>query len=109
MMRSVAEVMMWTSLALIAFSYVVYPLLIWGCSRLFGCGAAAPSLPAENIPHVTLLIAAHNEERWIRERLENALQIDYPHDRLEILVASDGSRDATVDIVNSFSGRGVRV
>jgi cellulose synthase/poly-beta-1,6-N-acetylglucosamine synthase-like glycosyltransferase len=61
------------------------------------------------LPSVTLLIAAHNEERWIRERIENALEMDYPRDKLEVLVASDGSRDATVEIVRRYAGQNVRV
>src|ERR1051325_9090651 len=56
-----------------------------------------------------LLIAAHNEAEVIGERLENALALDYPAGRLEIVVASDGSRDATAAIVRSFADRGVRL
>jgi cellulose synthase/poly-beta-1,6-N-acetylglucosamine synthase-like glycosyltransferase len=58
-------------------------------------------------PFVTVIIAAHNEERCIARKLENALALDYPRKRLEIVVASDGSTDRTAAIVESFRDRGV--
>jgi cellulose synthase/poly-beta-1,6-N-acetylglucosamine synthase-like glycosyltransferase len=58
---------------------------------------------------VTLLIAAYNEEATIAEKLENSLALDYPPDRLQILVAADGSDDHTPDIVQSFASRGVEL
>jgi len=60
-------------------------------------------------PVVSLIIAAHNEEAVLREKLENSLAIDYPDKRLEIIVASDGSTDATEEIARSFFERGVRL
>ena len=56
-------------------------------------------------PNVTVLITAYNEENDIRAKLENTLQIDYPQEKLEILVASDGSTDKTDEIVREFSAR----
>ncbi len=60
-------------------------------------------------PNVTVLITAYNEEKDIRAKLENTLQIDYPKENLEILVASDGSTDKTDEIVREFSARGVKL
>ena len=108
-MRLAFEIILWTSLALVAYCYFVYPILIWGCSRLFGRRKGADALADGDLPHVTLLIAAHNEERWIKARIENALEQDYPRDKFAVLVASDGSRDATVAIASQFADRGVRV
>ena len=56
----------------------------------------------EYYPVVTYMLVAHNDEKVIREKLENALLLDYPREKLNILVASDNSTDATNDIVNSF-------
>jgi cellulose synthase/poly-beta-1,6-N-acetylglucosamine synthase-like glycosyltransferase len=109
MVGRTAEFVLWTSLALVAYAYVGYPLLIWGCARLFGRRRRMPAAADGELPSVTLLIAAHNEERWIGQRLENALSQDYPPDMLDVLVASDGSRDGTVAIAAAFAGRGVRV
>jgi cellulose synthase/poly-beta-1,6-N-acetylglucosamine synthase-like glycosyltransferase len=60
-------------------------------------------------PTVSLIIAAHDEEAVIGERLENALAIDYPAEKLEIVVTSDASTDRTHEIVRSFADRGVRL
>jgi cellulose synthase/poly-beta-1,6-N-acetylglucosamine synthase-like glycosyltransferase len=58
-------------------------------------------------PSVSIIIAAHNEEAHILATLENKLQLDYPPDRRQIIVVSDGSTDGTDDIVRAFSERGV--
>jgi cellulose synthase/poly-beta-1,6-N-acetylglucosamine synthase-like glycosyltransferase len=63
----------------------------------------------ENLPSVSVLIAAYNEEAVIEERLKNALEMDYPRDKLEIVVASDGSTDRTAEIVGRYADRGVRL
>jgi cellulose synthase/poly-beta-1,6-N-acetylglucosamine synthase-like glycosyltransferase len=60
-------------------------------------------------PNITVLITAYNEEKAIRHKLQNTLAIDYPKDKLEILVASDGSTDKTDEIVREFSGEGVKI
>src|SRR5258708_40271566 len=108
-MSAAAEIIVWTSLSLVAYSYFVYPLLIWICSRLFGRRPVLPLLADGDLPLVTLLIAAHNEERWIGARIENALAQDYPREKLDVLVASDGSRDATVAIATGFADGRVRI
>jgi cellulose synthase/poly-beta-1,6-N-acetylglucosamine synthase-like glycosyltransferase len=64
---------------------------------------------SEFAPNVTVLITAYNEEKDIRAKLENTLLIDYPQEKLEILVASDGSTDKTDEIVREFSARGVKL
>jgi cellulose synthase/poly-beta-1,6-N-acetylglucosamine synthase-like glycosyltransferase len=63
--------------------------------------AAAPA----EWPTVSLLIAALNEEKWIEQRVENALEQDYPADKLQIVVASDGSTDRTAAIVGKLAER----
>jgi biofilm PGA synthesis N-glycosyltransferase PgaC len=62
-----------------------------------------------SLPDVSLFIAAHNEGQVIAAKLENALALAYPRDRLEILVASDGSTDRTDEIVRGYAPRGVRL
>jgi cellulose synthase/poly-beta-1,6-N-acetylglucosamine synthase-like glycosyltransferase len=58
---------------------------------------------------VTVIIPARNEERWIRRKVENTLALDYPKEKMEIVVASDASDDGTVTIAGEFAERGVRV
>jgi cellulose synthase/poly-beta-1,6-N-acetylglucosamine synthase-like glycosyltransferase len=100
---SVAKLAMWGSLALIAWTHAGYPLV---------AAAAAsrrryePQRDEQRLPSVALIIAAHDEERVMGERLENALALDYPRELLEIVVSLDGSTDGTRAIAESF---GVRV
>ncbi len=61
------------------------------------------------MPQVSLLICAHNEQEVIARRIDNALDSDYPREKLEIAVASDGSSDETCAIVRTYEGRGVRL
>ncbi len=61
------------------------------------------------LPTVALVIAAHNEEDVIEAKLENALLLDYPRDRLRIIVASDASSDRTDELVRAYADRGVEL
>lgn len=95
----------WASAAVVGYTYVGFPLLLLARSRL----RPAPYRSADITPTVSLLVAAHNEARSIGAKLENALALDYPADRLEIVVASDGSDDETEAIVAAFADRGIRL
>jgi cellulose synthase/poly-beta-1,6-N-acetylglucosamine synthase-like glycosyltransferase len=93
------------SLFLVAYAYAGYPALIFMLSRIF----PRPVRKADITPKVSLIITAYNEERDIAAKLENTLALDYPPDKLEIIVASDCSSDHTDDIVRSYRARGVRL
>lgn len=105
-MEMVCAWVWWLSVGLVVYAYVIYPVLIWLLSRLFGRVSQPPDHP-EEWPAVTLLIAAYNEEKHIQRRIENALAMDYPRDRLEIVIASDGSDDQTSLIVQEYAAQGV--
>jgi cellulose synthase/poly-beta-1,6-N-acetylglucosamine synthase-like glycosyltransferase len=109
MITAIAEALFWSSLALVAYAYVGYPVAVWICARLFGRRAVPPAVADAELPTITLLIAAHNEAEVIGARIENALALDYPAGKLEIVIASDGSKDATVEIARAYADRGVRV
>lgn len=98
--------LMWGSLGLVAWTHAGYPLAAAAAARL---RRYAPRRDEEAAPAVALVVAAHDEEAVIGERLEDALRLDYPPERLEIVVALDGSGDATREIAERFSDRGVRV
>jgi cellulose synthase/poly-beta-1,6-N-acetylglucosamine synthase-like glycosyltransferase len=87
------------------YVYAGYPLLVIIAGKLRNKRVKIDDIT----PPLTLLITAFNEEHNIRERLENALSLDYPAKNLEIIVASDGSTDRTVEIAREFENRGVRV
>ncbi len=90
----------------IAWTHVGYPATAAVLARRI---AYRPRRDDAYAPRVVLVIAAHDEEAVIGERLENALALDYPAGRLEIVVTSDASTDRTHDIVRSFAARGVRL
>lgn len=93
----------WISVFIILYVYFGYPLLIGLLARLIPERKYSP----KKLPSVTLLIAAYNEEEIISRKLENCLELDYPPEKLQILVTADGSDDGTVDIVKSFEDQGV--
>lgn len=97
------------SLAIVAYPYVIYPFVIFVLSRCLGRNAVSPVVESSDLPTVTLLIAAHNEEAEIEARIENALALRYPRGKLEIVIASDGSTDGTNEIVSRYLDRGVRL
>lgn len=105
MTYSVEQIVFWACALLLAYTYVGYPLLVYAASLIF----SKPVKKAAIEPSVTVLITAYNEQSAIRAKIENTLRIDYPKDKLEILVASDGSTDRTDDIVREFAGEGVRL
>ncbi len=89
----------WTSAGLLGYVYLIYPLLLWVLPAFFRTSFQTRSIE----PSVSLLIAAYNEAAVIGAKIENALSLDYPARRLEIVVASDGSTDATAQVVRSFA------
>lgn len=104
-MFQIMEVIFWLSTLALFYTYVGYPLCIFAMARLFPRKTA--SGPYE--PRVTVLITAYNEERDIREKIENTLALDYPKDKLEVIVASDGSTDSTDRIVKEFESDRVKL
>ena len=99
------EILFWASLAALVWTHLAYPaaMAIWARVRPW------PVAAADVLPSVSLIIPAYNEQAVIEAKLENALELDYPADRLEILVTSDASTDATHEIVARYADRGVRL
>lgn len=81
----------WTSVLLLAYVYAGYPLLIHLWSRL----RPKHSIEGDIHPRVSILVVAHNEAHQLVARLENLLTLEYPLDRIDVLVGSDGSNDGT--------------
>jgi cellulose synthase/poly-beta-1,6-N-acetylglucosamine synthase-like glycosyltransferase len=96
----VLEVLFWASLALIVYAHVGYPLLLALVSRLFGRDPE-PAPDGFELPRVTLIVAAYDEAEVIERKVANARELDYPRERLEIVVASDGSGDRTVELARA--------
>src|SRR5262245_48116085 len=101
-----AQVALFSSLGLLLYSYIGYPILLWVFSR-FPSGPAAGQRDVTLWPHVSIVISAHNEESVIGRRIDNLLELDYPPDRLEILIGSDGSTDRTTRIIRRYRTAGI--
>lgn len=103
------ESLFWIALIGAGYSYFLYPLALYLFAR------RQPHLEIEGhaqtddaLPSLTMIVAARNEETRLRGKIEDLLSQDYPKDRLQIIVVSDGSTDGTADIARSFSEQGVQ-
>ena len=99
------EIAFWVSAGLIVYTHVGYPLLLAGLARL----RRPPLWRSAELPRVSLVIAAHDERELIEEKVRNALALDYPPGRLEVIVASDGSTDSTAELAGAAAGGDSRV
>jgi cellulose synthase/poly-beta-1,6-N-acetylglucosamine synthase-like glycosyltransferase len=101
----VLKALFWGSLGALAWTHAGYPLAAAAAARL----RPKRVRQSEITPRVTLVVPAHDEEAVIGRRVENLLALEYPADRLEIVVASDASRDRTHEIVEEVARREPRV
>src|SRR6266446_9730497 len=99
------QIIFWLSVSILVYVYFGYPLLL-GSGLL---GRRRPVRKKETFPSVSIVIPAHNEDSVIEAKLENLLSLDYPSDKLEILVGSDGSTDRTEELVRRFPASRVRL
>jgi cellulose synthase/poly-beta-1,6-N-acetylglucosamine synthase-like glycosyltransferase len=109
----------WICFAIVGYVYAGYPLLLWmglfGRRRNDAVREHAAAISAngrfpsggEMLPLVSVIVAAHNEEAAIAAKILNVLASDYPRERMEILIGSDGSSDRTEEIVRQYAGDGV--
>ena len=93
------------SIVMIVFTYLGYPLTL-----LLACGVHSKEVKRADVcPAITFIVTVHNEEDLIGAKLENTLNLDYPKDKLQLLIASDGSTDLTNELVRRQSSRGVEL
>jgi cellulose synthase/poly-beta-1,6-N-acetylglucosamine synthase-like glycosyltransferase len=91
----VLEVVFWLAVGLIVYAQVGYPLLLWLLAKLRRHPTLEHPGPLAELPRVSLIVAAYDEAEVIEAKVANALELDYPRERLEVIVASDGSDDGT--------------
>src|SRR5208283_4061082 len=99
------EYVFWLSVCFIAYTYFGYPLTLYVLSYFKSLTVKKGHI----YPKISIVIAVRNEEKNIRERLEDLLAQEYPTNRREIIVVSDGSTDGTEDIVREYQGQNVRL
>lgn len=105
-MTGILQVVLWTSAGALIATYIGYPVVLFILSRSI---RRSPPASAAEPDSVTLVIAARDEEAVIGEKLRSCLEQNYPQDKLEIIVVSDGSTDGTIDSVEKLKSDRVRV
>jgi glycosyltransferase involved in cell wall biosynthesis len=98
-------IVFWVAIGFVVYTFVGYPILLWLLSRV----RKGEHSQADIQPIVSVIIVAYNEGERIAAKIANTLEFDYPRDRLEIIVGSDGSKDSTAEIVRSFGAQGVKL
>lgn len=95
-MEAFLEILFWCSLAIVIYTYIGYGIILYALVKIKELfkSPLSPELPQE-LPDVTLFIAAYNEEEVVDEKMENCYQLDYPKDKLNIIWVTDGSTDTT--------------
>lgn len=106
-MSTIGFVLLACGVLVVLYAYAGYPLAL-RVVALFRRAPARPAAPHE-WPSVTVTIPVYNEAETIRAKLERVMAYDYPRDKLQVLVVSDASTDATDDIVREFADRGVEL
>jgi cellulose synthase/poly-beta-1,6-N-acetylglucosamine synthase-like glycosyltransferase len=100
------KVLFWICLFIVFYTYIGYGMLLYVMvliKRLFCKTSQAPILPDDDqLPNVTLMICAYNEEDIIREKMENIRQIDYPADKFCVMWVTDGSNDGSNDLLKQY-------
>lgn len=105
-MHSMFVVAFWSAIATIGYVYVGYPLLL---TLLASMKRRHTKNGNGYRPKVTIIVAAHNEEKVIAKKMENILALEYPKGRLNAIIVSDGSTDRTAEIVRRREGNGIRL
>ncbi|MGB8658694.1 MAG: glycosyltransferase [Candidatus Zixiibacteriota bacterium] len=100
-----SEWLFWGFLLLILYTYFGYPALLF----LVSLFRRRPVQKGDVTPSVSIIIAVHNEEKIIKEKIENTLSLNYPQEKLEIIIVSDCSTDSTDQMVSQFEKEGVKL
>jgi cellulose synthase/poly-beta-1,6-N-acetylglucosamine synthase-like glycosyltransferase len=101
----VFEIIFFINIGVLAYIYLGYGILLYILSIFI----RKPVNKHKITPNITIIIAAYNEETSIASKIENALALEYPEEKLEIIVGSDASNDDTDKVIKTYSDRGVRL
>ena len=101
MMNTILATLFWLSVFYLAYHLFLYGILIWILNKLLGRKDTSPK-SLKDYPSITILCPAFNEERDIEAKIKSFLALDYPADKIRMLVISDDSTDGTNEIVNRY-------
>ncbi|MFT3936424.1 MAG: glycosyltransferase family 2 protein [Chitinophagaceae bacterium] len=99
----IIKILFWALLLIVFYTFLGYGMLIWALNKL----KRKPAMQGDNasfLPPVALVIAAYNEQDYIQDKIENTLALDYPEGQLKVYFVTDGSNDATPDIIRNHPG-----
>ncbi|PWK53706.1 glycosyltransferase family 2 protein [Pleionea mediterranea] len=103
------EILFWCVMVGVTYSYFLYPLFLKLLPKARRITTVTPASVDSDLPSLSFIITAYNEQTGIADKLENTLLANYPEQQLEIIVASDGSTDNTNSIVEKYSSKGVKL
>ena len=105
----ILKIVFWINIIIVIYVYFGYFFILKFLTLVFKKENFSKLKKIQKYPLISVIIAAYNEERVIKKRIGNLLQQDYPEDKLEIILASDGSTDRTVEIAKQFGKYGVKI
>ncbi|MFY0594620.1 glycosyltransferase family 2 protein [Roseivirga sp.] len=96
------EIIFWTAAFIIFYHFIGYGVLITLFNKIKKRSTSLPKLSDEDLPNITLVVAAYNEEEVIEEKIKNTLSLNYPKDKMKVLMVTDGSNDHTNSIIKRY-------
>lgn len=103
------EIIFWFFIITIFYTYIGYYLLLYSIVLIFPTKTKGTYRSIEYYPEISIIIAVYNGEKKIDQRIKNLLELNYPKEKIEIIIASDGSNDRTIDVANKHKELGVKV
>ncbi len=101
------KLLFWLLLFIVFYAYVGYGILLFLLIKIKRVLGSKPEQNATyELPEVTFIVAAFNEERWIEDKIKNSLALDYPKDKIRFFFVTDGSDDSTPDLIKNYPKNG---
>jgi biofilm PGA synthesis N-glycosyltransferase PgaC len=103
-MTEILATLFWTSIGILFYTYLGYGVLVYVLAKMKQRNGP-PEIPSDHdLPTVTMVVAAYNEARFIEEKIRNSFSLDYPADKLKLLIVTDGSNDGTPELASKHAG-----
>src|SRR5687768_15480840 len=96
------ESIFWLSLFILFYSYIGYGIVLWASNRFKALFNPRTQSAANDLPSVTFIVPAYNEESILEQKILNTIGLDYPADKLQLIFITDGSTDSSSSIVEKY-------